>query len=422
MELNIKKGNFLLRALQVFLKHSLTLFIYYFSAFVLSPDSFGEAVYYISIASFVLVFCDFGISASITKYISGKEFTESKYKEGQILSKVVFQLGVYSLIVISIFVIIFNLIEIGSLSVNKSALYLLLPYIFFTPVISVFDGYLVGKSSFKLLLKINALHWVFSMLITFILVKHLLFEGVMISLSVNSFILFVLFVFFHITELSPKIKSVKIDGIFSYSIVIGLSSMGYFLYTRFDVFVLKYFGYTQEIGFYEIINRLFAILVIPFAIFGQVQAPIVSSYRTSSSAKSIYSYFKKTLGVVFLIGVILSISLYITFPLLIEVFMSDLDKEKFVLINNVLVCVLPLKFVGVVSTIGFITPLGKAKITTFVTLIFGIVNVFLDIYFIQILGFLGIFLATFFVQNFAIVIQLLIFKKYLNGQNVSNSL
>jgi len=64
-----------------------------------------------------------------------------------------------------------------------------------------------------------------------------------------------------------------IKSITSYSIYVGLASLGYYLFTKVDVLILGHFNYINEIGYYEIVNKIFVIVILPVSILASVVAP-----------------------------------------------------------------------------------------------------------------------------------------------------
>ncbi len=412
MRLRVDHRDFIYRALQTFLKHSLTLFIYYFSAFVLSPETYGQAVYLISIAAFILLFCDFGLSASITTFVAGgREWNGIDSKKG--LSKIVILLSAFAALVLAVVFAFYWFTD----QLDSNILYLF-PYIFLTPLNSVLDGYLMGIRNFKKLFQINSIYSALAFVSSLLLIRELGLTGVLLSFSVNAGILFLTLVFFNSRLLTFSIVEVKVRGVLSYSLLLGVSSLSYFLYTRFDVFILEHYGYLEEIGHYEIINRLFMVLVIPFVILGQVQAPKIAEKTAHYAYQEIRSHFLKLMLGVFILGVIVALGLLLLVPVVVREFLPAYHTEDFMEINRVLVAILPLKFAGVLLTIGFVTPTGFAKMTSIATMIFGVLNVLLDIAFILEFGFIGVFYATFIAHNLSILIQWLIYYRHLTNKGI----
>ena len=365
----INQVDFFYRFLQVFFKHSLTLLIYYFSAYKLNPSAYGEAIYFISIATLVLMFSDFGVSGSVTKYVAQEKIENSKI--GNSVTKIiaiVFSLSIVVLFLIGL-VIQFNIISKSS----TNHLFLLFPFILFTSLGSVLDGYFVGKKSFRTLFKVNLIYWVVAVWSNYILIEYYGFNGMLLCLSFNSIILFALLLFFFLRKerITKTWVQSEVGEVLKYGVIIGLASLSYFLYTRVDIFVLEHYSYVEERGHYEIINRLFAIIVIPFTILGQVLAPRIAKSNSQGDLTEVLKFFKKIVLVVFLVGVVISLTLLGLVPFVLEEFLEKYNTPSFNSILKILVAVVPLKLVGIIATIGFITPIGAAKITTIVTLVFA---------------------------------------------------
>lgn len=416
MNINVSASDFLYRFAQTFFKHSLTLFIYYYSAYKLDPEIYGKLIYYVSIAAFILILCDFGISNSTSKFIAElKDESEDKLKA--IFSSVLFFVFLLSIILCLLSFWLLNT-PLFDDKVSLIEFSILIVYLVITPLNSVIDGFFMGKKAFNILFKINATHWLITIITNYLIINLYGYYGALVCFSLNSLIFILVFLFYEGSLIVKQLDLSIVKSIFRYSLFIGISSVAYFLYTRFDIFVLESFSYIKEIGYYEIINRLFTVLIIPIAIVGQVQAPRIAYLNSRKEIRLISQHFKKSIFIVFIFGIVVSILFYYGLPPLLNLFLSDYYNNDFSHILTILLAVVPLKFVGVLMTIGFITPTGFAKITMYVTIIFGILNVALDYIFILHFGFIGVFWATLLVHNTAILVQIIIYIRFLNNEIV----
>lgn len=417
MNILLFKKDFIYRFLQTFFKQTLTAFIYFYAANQLDPNLYGQGIYYISISSLLLIFCDFGISTSVTKFIA-----ENKYKceilIDKVFSKTIILIFILTSTILTIFIVL-NESKIFQIQSINQTIYTLSPYIIFTPVNSSIDGYLLGKRKFLTLFKINLLYFIISIGVNFFLIKNYMLNGLLLTLSINATTLFAIYIFTIRKKISISLPDKSIRQIISYSIIIGITSISYFLYSRIDIFILKYFSFTSEIAYYEVINRVFSIIIIPFAIYGQVLSPKLAEIFTNKQTETVINFYQKNIICFLAIGIAISGMLYLTLPFIIQTFYPAYYNKNFITIMIILLGVLPLKILGVISTIGFITPSGYAKITMKITFIFGVINSILDIILIQIMGFEGIFWATFVAHNAAIIFQITLFYTRLKyGKNI----
>lgn len=412
MSLSIKKLDYIFRLLQTVLKQSLMAFIYFYAAYKILPKEYGEVIYLLSVAALLLLFCDFGISPSMMKYIAESD-REEPVEKPKVLGKVLIILFCITLSVLLLFYFFIEVFSFKIVRINYNTFFLI-PYIIFTPLNSALDGYLVGKKKFKPLFIVNFLAWLICIPLTYYLINTFYTSGVLIGISTSAVIYFLLYLVVWAKDAERGKVNSSVKPIFSYALILGFSSFAYFLYTRVDIFVLKSFAFVEEIGYYDIVNRVFALLVVPFAIFGQVKAPNVARHRERSD-KEFVKDFKKTFVYVFIAGMVIAILLYLLLPILIQHFLPQFYTDRMKLIFIILLGVVPLKFCGVVSTIGFITPSGFARITMYVTFIFGLANIAMDYLFIYYFGFVGVFWATLLCHNLAIIVQLSIFMKKLRN-------
>jgi O-antigen/teichoic acid export membrane protein len=61
---------------------------------------------------------------------------------------------------------------------------------------------------------------------------------------------------------------------------------------------------------------------------------------------------------------------------------------------KILLILIPFRFFSTYLNVGYITPVGKVKVASFLVLVFGAINVALDYLLIGIYGFIGVVYAT----------------------------
>lgn len=393
-------NDYLWRVSQFAFKSIIPLFITFYGAKVLSPNEFGEVVYLLTVITIINLFTNFGISISALK--SAAEFNNNN--EINNLNNLLPSASRISLIVIvPISVIAFILLG----DTSKYLLYTI-PYLIFNPITSIIDGIYVGTKNFKRL----AINTSFASLISFFcsifLITKFQKQGILLSYSVYYILLFI-FNYLKYPFKKGRFSLELSKEVLKYSVIIGLGSISFFLYSRFDILVLKYFGYTNEIGHYELIMKFFEVTFIPIVLVGQVLSPYFIKLKQEYKFNHIFNYFSISSSFMFILGVVASVILYLIIPYIIKEFYSNYFSEEFLLIMSILLFSVPFKFVGIYLTHGLINPLGYAKIITYTTLIFGIINIIMDIVCIKLFGFIGIFWVTLFVHNVNISLQFILF-------------
>lgn len=403
--------NFFWRSLQIFAKQGITFLIFILTAKLLVPYEFGIYNYVLAIVFFLIIFGDFGISTATSKFVAEYNATDKEK-----LKLVLFNSGIIILaftVFVSLIVILF-----GKFFLGDKYIYVLytLPLIFLVPMTSLYDGIYRGLKKFKLLSLISVIVGLISLSFVYILIIKFGMIGALLSQNLFYLVLFIVFVFGY-KEQKITLNKEILRHIFGYSFLIGISSIGFYLYTRVDILVLGHFGYVEEIGYYEIINRLFIIITLPFLIFAQVIAPNISKFNIKNNIVEI----KKRLRILSIIliptSMIISIILYYIFPLLLKLFLSEYYTNKMILGFYILLYLLPLKIWGIIQSNAFITPTGNAKILTIVTLIGGILNFIFDLILISQLGFLGVFWATLIVHSISIITVTIFYLNKITKKN-----
>ncbi len=402
--------NFIWRALQIFGKQGITFLIFILCAKLLTPYDFGIYNYILAVIFFLIIFGDFGISTATSKYVAEYNTTDKKK-----LKAILFN----SLIILTALGFIVTLLTVffGKFFLREKYIFVLyaLPLIFLAPISSLYDGIFRGLKRFKELAIISLFVGFFSVIFVYLLVKNFGLIGALVSQNLFYFAL-VLTLFFVYRNLHFQFDKKLMKTIFSYSLVIGVSSVAYFLYSRVDILVLGHFGYIKEIGYYELINKFFAIMILPFVISAQVIAPNITAYfakkEYSKIRKKLYSFIKTLIP----LSIIVAIFFYFIFPQLIRIFLPEYFVREMLISIMILSFLIPTKIWGVFQIQGFVVATGYAKIIAITTLIGGILNVIFDIIFIKWVGFTGVFWVTLIIHTISIFTVTFFYTKRLSGE------
>jgi len=389
-------NNFFWRALQLAGKEGAGFLMFFIAASFLSYEDFGLLNYLIAIMGIFIIFCDFGISSAITKYTAEYNISDKK-KSSKILYTSLTVSFLFSLLV-SFFIIFFG----RGIFENYNLILLFIPFLFFAPLSSVVDGVYRGNKDFKRLSIITLVVGILSLILSYFLIEKYSMIGFIISQDVLYFLLtFFLLLFRKESKLSFNRKIVK--EIFSYSLVIGFTSIVYYMYNKADILILKHFDYTVEIGYYEVVNKIFKIMFIPFIIIGQVIAPNITKYYVKGDYRIIKRKLSRHIIFSILSGLFLAIILYFSFPFLIKIFFNKYFIPETILIFNILLLLLPLRILASVISQGHTLPTGNAKYSLWTMIPAGILNVILDFIFIMKYGFIGVVYSTAICYSFATI-------------------
>ncbi len=408
--------NFFWRALQIFGKQGVTFLIFIVCAKVLSPYDFGIYNYVLAIIFFLIIFGDFGISTATSKYVAEYNAVNQKKLESVLFSSALI-IFVFALIV-SLFVLVY-----GKLIFPEQYKYIfyLLPLVFFAPMTSLYDGIYRGLKRFKQLSVISLIVGFVSLVFVYFLIKSYGLVGALIAQNLFYITLF-LFLASGYKNFNFKLNKKIMIEIGKYSLLVGIANLSLFLYTRIDVIILGQLGFIEEIGYYEIINKIFMILMMPITLLGTVVAP----NTTKNFAFKKYSYIKNKLMkeslFLFLVGLLVAISAFFLFPVIFNLVLPEYDFKMLTQILTLMLLLIPFRYFSSYISGGYITPSGYVKVLSTVMLIFGFLNIFLNYILIGYFGFIGVIYATLISQFLFIATKdtyfYFIVKRLINNEKI----
>jgi O-antigen/teichoic acid export membrane protein len=397
--------NFSWRSLQIFGKQGITFLIFILCAKLLTPYDFGIYSYILAIIFFLVMFGDFGISTATSKYVAEYNITNK-----QKLKSVLFNSSI--IILCLTFIVTLLTLVIGPWCLKDKYPYVLwlLPLIFLAPMTSLYDGIYRGLKKFKQSAIISLTVGFISIVFVYFLIKSYGLVGALISQNFFYFLLFVTLNFFH-KEFKLKIDKKIMSDIAKYSFLIGVANFGVFLYIKFDVLILGWFNYMNEIAYYELANKLFMILALPISIFSQVVAPNITRLSAKNEYKKIKLKIKKYFIYSIVIGIPICLISYLIIKPLVIYLLPQYNNYYFYLFFNFLLIIFPIRIFGAILSTSFIISTGQAKIITYNNLIFGALNVVMDIFFIYTFGFVGVIYSTIILGYISILVAYYYFQK-----------
>jgi O-antigen/teichoic acid export membrane protein len=380
--------NFFWRSLQILGKQGITFLIFILCAKLLSPYDFGIYNYILAIIFTLIMLGDFGISSAASKYVAEYSITDIKKSKF-----ILFSSGI--LILTLTLLITFFVLFLGPVYLKDRFVYILylLPLLFVAPMTSLYDGMFRGFKRFKELSVISLAVGAVSISFVYILIKSNGLVGALIAQNIFYFLLLVILAWRY-GHFDLKFEKKIAFEVGKYSFLIGLSMLGYFLYTRADIMVLGHYGFIEEIGYYEIINKTFQLIILPTTILATVVAP----NTTKNFALKKYAHLKNKIAkecyLLFAFGLAVAFIFYFLFPWAVRMFLPEYDVNLLSSMLAVIIFLVPLRFFSTYLSVGYITPSGKASILTRYLIIFGLLNLLLDFILINVLGFIGVIYAT----------------------------
>jgi len=395
--------SFFWKALQTFGKQGFFFLVFILASYLLSQQEFG--IYNYVMASIVIftLLCDFGISQATARHIAMRRENSEVSSEVIIfsMSAVVFLLSLIFIIIIFFF---------GHLFFKENFNYVLyaLPLIFLIPLNSIQEGLYIGFEKFKKLSLIVIISGTLNILLSYVLIKNYGLVGAIGAQILFYFVSLILLIFLH-GKWSFYFKTNIVKDILKYSVWIGISGLGYILFSRIDIIVLGYYGYIKEIANYEIINKIFSLMIIPTYIFSSVIFPKISLLFNQDNREKIWNLYKKTLiFTIFMSGSIILFFL-ILFEYIIKILFSGYDVFE---LKWIFLLLLPLFFTQMITATissGFSVPTGHAKLNMRFLLISGLILVPLVIYSAIHYGFRGVIISTVLVKLVSDILYIYIY-------------
>jgi O-antigen/teichoic acid export membrane protein len=362
-------NNFFWKSFQLLSRQGIIFLTFIFAAQLLNPIDFGAYTYVIALTTFISMFSDFGISAAVSKFVA--EYADSDKKQvGIILFNSFISILIFATLASSIFLLAgkyffpnyFNFIMFT------------IPLLYFMPLVSLYDGVSTGLKKFK----IAALISLFSGIIALILIDFFIKSFGIIGALIVQILLFGLN-FFGLLFVYRKQFVVNFDKnilkkIYTYSITIGVVSVSYFFLTRVNTFILAYFGYFVEVGYYELINRFILILILPFQLFSQVISPDITKYFYKNKIDIVLSKYKSYAGITFFAALtIFLVSIFLS-PVFIKIVLPAYNTPQFIFVFNIFLISTISQALSSVASIGFGIPTGNAKLNRNILFIFVPIN------------------------------------------------
>lgn len=400
-------NNFTWRIIQIFGKQGLMFLIFILCAKLLSTYEFGIYNYTLTIIFLLIMFGDFGISTATSKYVAEYNLTDKEK-----LKSVLFNSGII-ILVLTILITILTLV-IGPIYLKNKYLYVLylLPLVFLAPMTSLYDGVYRGLKKFKQLAIISSVIGFISIFFVYFLIKKYGLFGALISQNIFYLILLIGLGLGY-RDFNFKINKQVINEIGKYSFVYGLAILGNYLFIRFGILILGHYNYIEEIATYELINRVFMILLMPFTLLGQVVAPNFSIL----AAKKEYALIKgKAVNytlIFFIAGLISGLLFYLILPFMFKLLFLEYFSKSYFQITFILCLIIYVSNVWAATfDAGILIPTGHAKLMAKFYIILGVLGVLLSLILIRYLGFIGVILS-FTVSSFlmAVVLRIIFFNK-----------
>jgi O-antigen/teichoic acid export membrane protein len=372
------------RGLQLAVKDGVSFIIFVLAAKLLHPYEFGVYNYVLAVIFFLILFGDFGISVAASKYVAEYQATDPEK-----LKYVLFNSG---LVILALTILVTaGTLLLGPHFLQDRYLYLLytLPLIFLAPMTSLYDGIYRGLKKFRQLALLSTGVSVLSLGFIYFLIRQYGLTGAILSQNLYYLFLFLTLAFGY-RDFIFKLNREILKSIGGYALTIGIIHVSAFLYTRVDILILGSFDLIVEIGYYEIVNKVLMLLQLPFLVYAQVQAPnmVAAYFREGSSVilKTLNGYIKYATAV----SLLLAVLTVMVIPWVLRSYLAAYDLPGVIWILDIFLFLFIFQNVSNLVGNTFIISTGHARINMINIIVFGILNLFLDILLVRHFGYMGI--------------------------------
>jgi O-antigen/teichoic acid export membrane protein len=362
------------RGLQLAVKDGVIFVIFILAAKLLNPYEFGVYNYVLAVIFFLILFGDFGISVAASKFVAEYQATNPEK-----LKYVLFNAG---LVILTLW---------GPDLLKDKYLYFLyiMPMIFLAPMTSLYDGIYRGLKKFQKLALLSTGVSVISLGFIYVLIRKYGLTGALLSQNLFYLLLFLVLAFGY-RDCLFRVNREILKSVGFYALIIGVIQVSAFLYTRVDILVLGAFDLIVEIGYYEIVNKVLMLMQLPFLVYAQVQAPnMVAAYCREGSPVillKLTSYIKYATTISLLLAVLLGLAM----PWVLRHFLTEYHQPGMIRILYIFLFLFIFQNVSNLVGNTFIISTGHARINMINIIVFGILNLLLDILLVRHYGYMGI--------------------------------
>lgn len=400
-------NSFKWRLIQILFKQGTTAIMFFIAVYLLTKRDMGIYNYISATLLLLALITDFGISTSTSRYVTLYN-TKSKERVKRVFFNSSLIIFLVSVLVIS-FVLFFK-----DTFFTKHSQYLMyaLPMVFVYPMTSLMDGIYRGLKEFKKLAIMSIVNSIVGITTSYFLVTSLGLTGAILSPLVFFSSYLILLIIFH-KGYEFKIEKKILKDIVGYAFFFGVAALGYYFFSKVNILILGNYDLFEEIAVYELLNKIFTELLIPFIVLGNILAPNVVELFAQKSKEKMVSLFKKLLKYLILINLVfIPISIIIAYfgiTLLFPIYSGEILSSIILPVALTFAVSVPV----VVINAGMITSTGHANLMAIQNVISGVINVVLNILVIRVYGYVGVVWVTFVVQLVSTVILYLVYHSKL---------
>ena len=155
---------------------------------------------------------------------------------------------------------------------------------------------------------------------------------------------------------------------------------------------LEKFGYIVEIGIYEGVFKFISFIILPITVASQVVAPDVARWFSKKRIDIVLQKALRYTLFTFAFSLSMSVVSLLLFPFIFNIILPHHDLNQIAVLFYVFIVVYIFQGVAHMIANGFSLFTGHARYNAVLLVIFGVLNIILNIWFITYKGFTGLIL------------------------------
>lgn len=407
--------NILLNTLSQYFNKAISLVISIFVTSILTRklgvSGYGQYVYVFALVYFINTLADWG-----SAFVAIREASKNQDKQGSIyFTTLVLRLSIS--LIAQLLLIVYSLFFINS---NLSIPIIVASFVL--PALSL-------KTSLQVIFQSRFQIWKLGLIDTLssaVFLLLILFFSRYSSFTVLIYLYLCLSAFASVIAgfiLSFRLVKFKLEFDFKYarflisqSLSMGLLLVLYSVYNRIDVFMLKAFKGDEAVGIYGFSYKIYEFSILGAGLFADATFPLLSLRSTN---KVLFKQaFEKYIAILIVLGLFVSVGLYLFTPLIINV----LTGNKFI------EAIVPLRLLSVfifVAYLGHATgysliSLNKQTVSLVISFAALLVNIFLNYLLIPLYSYNASAVITGITEVLVFVSGLVVMLRYLGGLNLKS--
>jgi O-antigen/teichoic acid export membrane protein len=354
---------------QILSKEGISFYIFVVAALLLTPYDLGIYSYLMVWIFLIITLGDFGFSSAVTRAVAQWSILEPGREK-----RIIYNVGL--LIVCGSVLLCIGIVAVTTFWFPQYLTYawVMCAIALCAPLTALYDGVYRGTGRFKTLCILTVICSVAMIPIAAVLISTAGILGALVAQAMFSSLILIAQVYGY-RDGDLRFDRILIKDIVSYSAILGITALAYFLYNRLLVFALGHYGFVTEIGVVELFNKIFMLCLLPFTIFAQVIATKITLLQSQAQHSVVQVAYMQSMVSALLVGTVIALLLYVTLPLLISTFLPHLAQFESTHYLTLMLPVFVTQAVSAIAATGFSTARGHGHINLLFLAVFTIINI-----------------------------------------------